>query len=120
MTGVQINARSRGSLGQGDDVDLPQRYVYFGCFLASYMTADVYAGPWPSASRCSLSFGGALSAHSIAIMTFVLITSSGRWPCRELWLSQEQVGDVLVATGDSGAGRYFRRYAGVRVEQADI
>ena len=52
----------------------------FGCFLASYMTVRVSTlDPWPSASEVfALSFGGApIPLILIAIMTFVLITSSG-------------------------------------------
>jgi cytochrome c oxidase subunit 3 len=52
----------------------------FGCFLASYMTVRMSTlEPWPSASEVfALSFGGApIPLILIAIMTFVLITSSG-------------------------------------------
>ena len=52
----------------------------FGCFLASYMTVRMSTlDPWPSASEVfALSFGGApIPLILIAIMTFVLITSSG-------------------------------------------
>ncbi len=52
----------------------------FGCFLASYMTVRMSTlDPWPNASEVfALSFGGApIPLILIAIMTFVLITSSG-------------------------------------------
>jgi len=52
----------------------------FGCFLASYMTVRMSTlDPWPHASEVfALSFGGApIPLILIAIMTFVLITSSG-------------------------------------------
>jgi cytochrome c oxidase subunit III len=52
----------------------------FGAFLASYMTVRMSAiEPWPNPSEVfALSFGGApIPLILIAIMTFVLITSSG-------------------------------------------
>ena len=52
----------------------------FGCFLASYMTVRMSTlEPWPVPSEVfALSFGGApIPLILIAIMTFVLITSSG-------------------------------------------
>jgi cytochrome c oxidase subunit III len=52
----------------------------FGAFLASYMTARMSTiDPWPNPSQVfALSFGGApIPLILIAIMTFVLITSSG-------------------------------------------
>ncbi|HEY4068661.1 MAG TPA: bb3-type cytochrome oxidase subunit IV, partial [Burkholderiaceae bacterium] len=52
----------------------------FGCFLTGYMTMRTgTAVPWPNASEVfSLSLGGhAFPLLLIAIMTFVLITSSG-------------------------------------------
>ncbi len=52
----------------------------FGCFLAAYMTVRMSTlDPWPSPSEVfALSFGGApIPLILIAIMTFVLITSSG-------------------------------------------
>ncbi len=52
----------------------------FGCFLLSYMTARMSTTvPWPNASEVfSLEIGGQhMPLLLIAIMTFVLITSSG-------------------------------------------
>src|SRR6476660_4196628 len=52
----------------------------FGCFLLSYMTARMSTTvPWPNASEVfSLEIGGThMPLLLIAIMTFVLITSSG-------------------------------------------
>ena len=52
----------------------------FSCFLVSYMTVRMSAAePWPYPSEVfALSFGGApIPLVLIAIMTFVLITSSG-------------------------------------------
>jgi cytochrome c oxidase subunit 3 len=52
----------------------------FGCFLLSYMTVRMSTTvPWPNPSEVfALSFGGApIPLILIAIMTFILITSSG-------------------------------------------
>jgi len=75
----------------------------FGCFLASYMTVRMSTlEPWPSSSEVfALSFGGApIPLILIAIMTFVLITSSG----------------TMALAVNYGVCRD----AGVRVEQADF
>ena len=70
-------------VGQGHDVDLPpQRHVYlYSCFLTGYMNVRVRrrACRGRTRARCSLClFGGEpIPLILIAIMTFILITSSG-------------------------------------------
>jgi cytochrome c oxidase subunit III len=51
----------------------------FGCFLIAYMTARMSAEPWPDAEEVFALhlFGLDIPLILIAIMTFVLISSSG-------------------------------------------
>jgi len=74
----------------------------FSCFLVGYMSVRISTtDPWPVPSEVfALSFGGEpIPLILIAIMTFILITSSG--------------------TMASCTRRIVCRYAGIRVDQAD-
>jgi cytochrome c oxidase subunit 3 len=88
----------------------------FGCFLASYMTVRMSTlDPWPSPSEVfALSFGGApIPLILIAIMTFVLITSSGTMALAVNYgYRKNKVGDFLVVTCHCNLGRNLRRNAG--------
>ena len=96
----------------------------FGCFLASYMTVRMSTlEPWPSSSEVfALSFGGApIPLILIAIMTFVLITSSGTMALAVNYgYRKKQMGDILAAVRNCHSGCDLCRDAGVRVEQADF
>ena len=95
----------------------------FSCFLVGYMSVRISTtDPWPVPSEVfALSFGGdPIPLILIAIMTFILITSSGTMAhgC-EHGLSQESQGDILADGCDRLTWRIVCRYAGVRVDQTD-
>ena len=61
----------------------------FSCFLLSYMTVRMSTTvPWPNPSEIfALSFGGEpIPLILIAIMTFILISSSGKMLKMTVWL----------------------------------
>ena len=60
----------------------------FSCFLVGYMSVRIATtDPWPNPSEVfALSFGGdPIPLILIAIMTFILITSSARWRWLSTW-----------------------------------
>ena len=89
----------------------------FTCFLTSYMNVRwTSAEPWPYASEIfALSFGGdPIPLILIAIMTFILITSSGTMA---LAVNYGYRGDkqrtALLMFVTAAFGASFRRHAGL-------
>ena len=94
----------------------------FGSFLISYMTVRVSTTvPWPNPSEVfALNIGGThIPLLLIAIMTFVLISSSGTMALAVNFGYRRDRQDRRSAAGDGGPGRHLRRHAGIRVDQAD-
>jgi cytochrome c oxidase subunit 3 len=92
----------------------------FSCFLISYMKVRLSTtDPWPYPSEVfALSFGGdPIPLVLIAIMTFVLITSSGTMA---MAVNMGYRKDRTKTFWRDGCARgNFRRHAGLRVDQAD-
>ena len=95
----------------------------FGCFLLSYMTARMSTRvPWPNPSEVfALHIGGTnIPLILIAIMTFVLISSSGTMAMAvNFGYRRDRRKTAVLMLLDGGARRDLRRHAGVRVDQAD-
>jgi cytochrome c oxidase subunit 3 len=96
----------------------------FGSFLISYMTVRMSTqAPWPNPSEvfALVIAGQSIPLILIAIMTFVLISSSGTMVLAgQLRVSQGPQDDVHLPDPHRDPGRDVRRDAGVRVEQADL
>ena len=95
----------------------------FSCFLISYMTVRMSTTvPWPNPSEVfALTIGGTdVPLILIAIMTFVLISSSGTMAMAvNFGYRRDRVQDRGADAGDRGLRRDLRRHAGVRMDQAD-
>ena len=95
----------------------------FGCFLLSYMTARMStAVPWPNPSEVfALHIGGQnVPLILIAIMTFVLISSSGTMALAvNFGYRRDRRVTACADARDRAARRDLRRHAGLRVDQAD-
>ena len=95
----------------------------FGSFLLSYMTARMSTRvPWPNPSEVfALHIGGQnVPLILIAIMTFVLISSSGTMAMAVNYrLPPRPPQDSGAYAFDRRAWRDLRRHAGVRVDEAD-
>ena len=95
----------------------------FSCFLLSYMTARSSTPvPWPNPSEVFALHivGRDIPLILIAIMTFVLISSSGTMALAVNYGYRRDRGDDGAAdAGDRGARRHLRRHAGLRMDQAD-
>ena len=96
----------------------------FGCFLTSYMSVRMSTTvPWPNPSEVfALNICGShIPLILIAIMTFVLITSSGTMAMAVNFAYRRDRGKttaLMLVT--AGLGRHLRQHAGVRVDQADL
>jgi hypothetical protein len=94
----------------------------FGCFLISYMTVRVSTTvPWPNPSEVfSLTmFGSNVPLLLIAIMTFVLISSSGTMAMAVNFGYRRDRKTPPRCCWRPRPGRHLRRHAGLRVVQAD-
>ena len=95
----------------------------FSCFLLSYMTVRMSTRvPWPNPSKVfALTIGGTtIPLILIAIMTFILISSSGTMAMAvNFGYRHDRDQKRGLDAGDRGIGRHIRRNAGFRVDQAD-
>ena len=95
----------------------------FSCFLLSYMTVrSSTTVPWPNPSEVfALTIGGtSIPLILIAIMTFVLISSSGTMAMAvNFGYRRDRVRCAAFMRADRALRRHLRRDAGVRVDQAD-
>ena len=95
----------------------------FSCFLLSYMTVRMSTTvPWPNPSEVfALTIGGHhIPLILIAIMTFVLISSSGTMAMAvNFGYRRDRTQDRGPDAGDRRARRDLRRHAGLRMDQAD-
>ena len=95
----------------------------FSCFLISYMTVRMSTVvPWPNPSEVfALEIGGTdVPLILIAIMTFVLISSSGTMAMAvNFGYRRDRGTDRHADAGDRGLRRDLRRHAGVRMDEAD-
>ena len=95
----------------------------FSCFLISYMTVRMSTTvPWPNPSEVfALTIGGKdIPLILIAIMTFVLISSSGTMAMAvNFGYRRDRVKTVDPDAGHRGVRRHLRRHAGLRMDQAD-
>jgi cytochrome c oxidase subunit 3 len=95
----------------------------FSSFLISYMTVRMgTTAAWPNPSEVfALTIAGkSIPLILIAIMTFVLISSSGTMVLgRQLRLQEGPSPYRHLSVAHRGAGRHVCRDAGVRVDQAD-
>ena len=95
----------------------------FSCFLLSYMTVRMSTTvPWPNPSEVfALTIGGtSIPLILIAIMTFVLISSSGTMAMAvNFGYRRDRVRCAIFMRADRALRRHLRRDAGVRVDQAD-
>ena len=95
----------------------------FSCFLISYMTVRMSTTvPWPNPSEVfALHVGGAdVPLILIAIMTFVLISSSGTMAMAVNFgyrRDRRRRPSLMLVT--AALRRDLRRHAGLRVDQAD-
>ena len=93
----------------------------FSCFLIGYLNVRVTTtDPWPPQSEIfALSFGGdPIPLILIAIMTFVLITSSGTMALAVNFGYQKESKDVLVDLHNRRLRCDVRWHAGIRVVKA--
>ena len=95
----------------------------FSCFLLSYMTVRMSTTvPWPNPER---SLRPHYRRHDIpliliAIMTFILISSSGTMAMAvNFGYRRDRVRSRDPDAGDRGFRRNIRRNAGLRMDQAD-
>ena len=95
----------------------------FSCFLMSYMHVRISTTvPWPNPSEVfALDIGGKpIPLILIAIMTFILITSSGTMAMAVNYGYRRNRGPHRRADADHRRlRRDLRRHAGLRVDQAD-
>ena len=95
----------------------------FSSFLISYMTVRMSTqATWLNPSEVfALTIGGkSIPLILIAIMTFVLISSSGTMVLAVNYgYRKDQSQDLHLPAAHRGIGRHVRGHAGVRVDQAD-
>ena len=95
----------------------------FSCFLVSYMTMrSSVTAPWPNASEVfALTIGGqSIPLILIAIMTFVLISSSGTMAMAvNMGYRRNRKATAALMFATAAARRDLRRHAGVRMDEAD-
>ncbi|MDZ7769182.1 MAG: cytochrome c oxidase subunit 3 [Woeseiaceae bacterium] len=95
----------------------------FSCFLVSYMKVRISTpDPWPLPSEVfALSFGGdPIPLVLIAIMTFILITSSGTMAMAvNMGYRKERNKTFWLMVATAALGAIVRRHAGLRVDRAD-
>ena len=114
-----------GALGQGDDVDLPALGHLHLHLLPDglHERPDFHDGSaWPNPSQVFALhlFGQDIPLILIAIMTFVLITSSGTMALAVNYgYRRDRKQHRAAAVRDRRARRDLRRHAGLRVDQAD-
>src|ERR1700712_443082 len=95
----------------------------FGCFLLAYMTVRMSTTvPWPNPSEVfALEIGGTkLPLILIAIMTFVLISSSGTMAMAVAFgYRRRRVTTALLMLATAILGATFVGHAGLRMDEAD-
>ena len=95
----------------------------FGCFLLAYMTARMSTTvPWPNPSEVfALNIGGQeIPLILIAIMTFVLISSSGTMAMAvNFGYRRDRKKTAILMLLTAALRRHVRRHAGVRMDEAD-
>ena len=95
----------------------------FTCFLTAYMHVRMSSTvPWPNPSEvfALTIFGQHIPLILIAIMTFVLISSSGTMAMAVNYgYRRNRAQDHFAYAAHGGVRRHLRRHAGLRVDEAD-